>query len=37
MKEMPRQQPMIEQSKKDILDYLDNLIETVEWLDYIET
>lgn len=38
-REMRRHQPMIEQSKKDILDYLDNLIESVEWLvlfSYIE-
>lgn len=27
-----RKQPMIEQIKKDILDYLDNMIESAEWL-----
>lgn len=30
-KEMKRHQPMMEQSKRDILDYLDGLIECVEW------
>lgn len=32
VKEVKRQQPMIEHSKKDILDYLNNFIECVEWL-----
>lgn len=27
-----REQPMIEQMKKDILDYLDDMIESAEWL-----
>lgn len=34
VREMRRHQPMLEHSKKDILDYLDGLIESVEWSAY---
>lgn len=29
-----KKHPLVEQIKKDILDYLDSLIEKTEWLDY---
>jgi len=32
LKEMKKHQPMIDQTKKDILEYLDNLIKSVDWL-----
>ncbi|EZA57210.1 Dynein heavy chain 10, axonemal [Ooceraea biroi] len=37
LKEAKKHQPMIEQSKKDMLHYLDNLIKSVDWtLEHIE-
>jgi len=32
LKEMRKHQPMFDQTKKDILEYLDNLIKSVDWL-----